>query len=86
MGDTSCKTGRIFGEQDLQDNGFQPVLRLGAGLLSRYFYLSHNNPCFQCDITVTNFLVLHAYEIRFHDAIGQSTVHMYSYAKILKHG
>ena len=30
-------------------------------------------------------VVSHTCEIRFHDIIGQSTVHMYSYAKILKH-
>ena len=35
---------------------------------------------------MTNFLMLHTCEIRFHDVIGQSTVHMYSYAKILKYG
>ena len=32
-------------------------------------FSSHNDPCFQCNIS-----------------IGRSTVHMYSYAKILKHG
>ena len=52
----------------------------------RTFFLSHNNPCFQCNIAIMNFLVLHTLEIRLHDAKGQSTVHMYSYAKILKHG
>ena len=36
--------------------------------------LSHNNPCFRCDIAILNFLVLHTCEIRFHDVIGQSTV------------
>ena len=49
-------------------------------------YLSHNNPCFQCNIAITNFLVSNTCEIRFHDVKGQSTVPMYSYAKILKHG
>ena len=35
---------------------------------------------------MTNFLVSHTCEIKFHDAIGLSTVHiMYSNAKILKH-
>ena len=48
--------------------------------------LSHNNTCFQYDIPITNFLVSHMYKVRFHDIIDQSTVHMYSYAKILKHG
>ena len=46
----------------------------------------YNHPCFQCNIAITNFLVSNTCEIRFHDVIGQSTVHMYSYAKILKHG
>ena len=46
--------------------------------------LSHNNPCFQCNIAITNFLVSNTCEIRFHDVKGQSTVPMYSYAKILK--
>ena len=50
------------------------------------FSLSHNNPYFPCNIAITNFLVLHTCEIRFHDVIGQSTVHMYSYAKIPKYG
>ena len=52
----------------------------------REFLLSHNNPCFQCYLAITNFLVSHTCEIRFYDVIGQNTVHMYSYAKILKHG
>ena len=48
--------------------------------------LSHNKPCFQCNKAITNFLVSNTCEIRFHDVIGQSTVPMYSYAKILKYG
>ena len=52
-------------------------------ILSGIYYLSHSNPCFQCYIAITN---LQTCGIRFHDAIGQSTVHMYSYARILKHG
>ena len=36
--------------------------------------LSHNNPCFQCNIAITNFLVFNMCEIRFNDVIGQSTV------------
>ena len=48
--------------------------------------LSHNKPCFQCNLAITNFLVLHTCEISFHDVIGQSTLPMYSYAKIRKHG
>ena len=47
--------------------------------------LSHNNPCFRCNIAITNF-VSHTCEIRFNDVIGQSTIPMYSYAKIQKHG
>ena len=49
-------------------------------------YLSHSNPCFQCNIAIMNFLVSNTCEIRFHDVIDQSTVSMYSYAKVLKHG
>ena len=52
----------------------------------RTFFLSHKKPCFQCNAAITNFLVSNTCEIRFHDVIGQSTVPMYSYAKILKHG
>ena len=37
-------------------------------------------------MAITNFLVLQTCEIRFHDVIDKSIVHMYSYAKILKHG
>ena len=51
-----------------------------------YKSLPYNNPCFQCNIAITNFLVSHACEIRFNDFIGQSTVPMYSYAKNPKHG
>ena len=38
--------------------------------------LSHNNPCFQCNIAITNFLVLYTYQIRFDDVIGQSSLHI----------
>ena len=50
-------------------------------------HLSHNNSCFRCNIAITNFLVSHTCDIRFHDVIGQSTVHniLHSYAKIRKH-
>ena len=48
--------------------------------------LSHNKPCFQYNIAITNFLVLHTCEIRLNDVISQSNVHMYSYAKVPKHG
>ena len=40
--------------------------------------LSHNNPCFPCNIAITNFLVLHRCEVRFHDIIDR-TVHNYVY-------
>ena len=45
-------------------------------------HLSHKNSCFQCNIAITNFLVSNMCEIRFNDIIGQSTVPMYSYARI----
>ena len=45
-------------------------------------HLSHNNPCFQCNIAITNFLVSRTCEIRFNDIIGQSNVPLYSYAKM----
>ena len=48
--------------------------------------LSHNNPCFPFNTAITNFLVSNTCEIKFHDVIGQSTVPMYTSAKILKHG
>ena len=48
--------------------------------------LSHNNPCFQCNIAITNFLISHTYDKIFHDVIGQSTAHMYSYARSPKYG
>ena len=34
---------------------------------------------------MTNYPVSHTCKIRYHDVIGQGNVHMYSYAKILKH-
>ena len=42
-----------------------------------YFPVSHNNPCFQCNIAITNFFDSHTCEIRFRDVIGQSTIYMY---------
>ena len=41
---------------------FYPSLSLEPNYLS-----SHNNPCFQCNIAITNFLVSNTCEIRFHD-------------------
>ena len=37
-----------------------------------------NNPCFSCNIAITNFLVSHTCKIRFHDVIGQNTVPMFT--------
>ena len=42
-----------------------------------FFFLSHNNRCFLFNIAITNFLVLHTCEIRFHDVIDR-TVHMFT--------
>ena len=52
----------------------------------RRFPLSHNSPCFQSNMAITNFLVSHTCKIRFQDVIGQSTVPIDSYAKIPKRG
>ena len=54
-------------------------------MISADINLSHNNPCFQCNIAITNCLVSHTCEIRFNDVIGQSIVPMYSYEKNPKH-
>ena len=74
---------------DLHINGLFSVERVDwepvTYLKYMYFDLSHNNPFFQCNIAITNFLVSHTCEIRFNDVIGQSTIRMYSYAEILKH-
>ena len=40
---------------------------------SRNAFLSHDNPCFQCKIAITNFVVAHTCEIRFNDVIGLGT-------------
>ena len=34
-----------------------------------------NNPCFQCNTAITNVFVSNTCKIRFHDVIGQSTIH-----------
>ena len=39
--------------------------------------LSHNNPCFPCNIAITNFLILHMCEIRFYDVIDRA-VHTFT--------
>ena len=36
---------------------------------SNIVFLSHNNPCFPCNIAITNFLILYTCEIRFYDVI-----------------
>ena len=60
---------------------------LSLGKIPPFFFKSHNNPCFQCNIAITNFLALHTCEIRFHDVIGKCTVHDYIFLrKNLKHG
>ena len=41
------------------------------------FVLSHNNPCFPCNIAITNFLILYTCEIRFYDVIDR-TVHTFT--------
>ena len=33
------------------------------------WFLSHSNPCFQCNVSIMNFLVSNTCEIRFHDII-----------------
>ena len=55
-------------------------------ILHCHQYLSHNNSCFQCNMAIKNFLVSHTCEIKFHDVIGQITVHMYSYVKNSNNG
>ena len=40
-----------------------------------YFFLSHNNPCFPCNIAIRNFLVSHMCEIRFHNVTDHCLHH-----------
>ena len=40
-------------------------------------FLSHNNPCFWCNIAITNFFISHTYEIGFHNVVNR-TVHMFT--------
>ena len=67
------------------------LLRRETNKTCKNLVLSHNNPCFPCNITFTNCLILYTCEIRFYDVIDR-TVHVYvynmtsSYAKIPKHG
>ena len=42
--------------------------------ISGTFFLSHNNTGFQYNIAITNFLVLHMCEIRFHDVIDCAVI------------
>ena len=44
---------------------------------NHYHNLSHNNPCFPCDIPIMNFLVLYTCEIGFCDVID-CTVHRFT--------
>ena len=69
-----------------RDHTFSLILDLKLDQKVCYDDLSHNNACFHCNITITNFLVSHMCELRFDDIISQSTVPMYSYAKIPKDG
>ena len=55
---------------DIMVNSF--LTSLGVSIFT---ILSHNNPCSPCTIAITNFLVLHMCEVRFHDVIDR-TVHM----------
>ena len=40
-------------------------------------FVSHNNPCFPCNIAITNFLILYTCKIRFYDII-ERTVHTFT--------
>ena len=40
-------------------------------------FLSHNNPCFQSNMAITNFLVSNTCELRFYDVID-SIVRMFT--------
>ena len=44
---------------------------------SQEMLLSHNNPCFPCNIAIMNFLVSNKCKIRFHDVIYR-TVRMFT--------
>ena len=44
---------------------------------SIFSFLSHNNPCFPCNIAITNFFILYTCEIRFYDVIDR-TVHTFT--------
>ena len=43
-----------------------------VGYYVGYYILSHNNPCFPCNIAITNFLVSNTCKIRFHDVIDRT--------------
>ena len=49
-----------------------PYLAQSTSLTITEVDLSHNNPCLLCNITITNFLVLHTCEVRFHDVIDHT--------------
>ena len=72
----------IFAESVEQYRLAQRAVR-SCSALTAAVSLSHNNSCFQRNIAITKFLVSQTCKIRF-DA--QSTVTMYTCAKIPKHG
>ena len=45
---------------------------LGGSHNNSDIILSHNNPCFPCNIAITNFLILYMCEIRFYDVIDRT--------------
>ena len=61
-------------------HSFMYVWILKIHFVEKNCLLSHNNPCFQCNLAITNFLVSHTCRIRFHDVIVQSTVHVHMYS------
>ena len=63
---------------------FRGNLKMSRGylvlwLIVNVFYstLSHNDPCFPCNIAITIFFVSYTWEIRFHDVIDR-TVQMFT--------
>ena len=59
--ETALQTPPITDIKKSVDVGRSKVYLLG----DEYLFLSHNNPCFQCTIAITNFLVSHTCKIRF---------------------
>ena len=76
-----------YSNHALEKGGFNALLFVMQPAVSWDIILSHNHPCFKFNAAmITNFLVSQTCEVRFHEVMGQSTVHMYSNAKIPKHG